>query len=685
MIGSSHSCTTTAASRQRATCASLRSKGERICRRFFALLSVLILPGGTPLAASPGTVSGRVVDAETGAPLAGANLSFSPTLGTVCNGQGRFRLPVPPDTYALAVTMIGYEEVRKELRVSEEGLEGLVFRLRAQALPMEETIVERPQFRLPRFTDVTAAAGLRFEHFYGEGPLESILESSGAGVCFCDYDGDSYADIYLVSGAPLEEGEEPLPTNALYRNEGDGTFIDLTAVSGAGDRGYGMGCVGADYDNDGDVDLYVTNYGPNALYRNEGDGTFTDVGTQAGVANPLWSVCAVWLDYDNDGLLDLFVGNYLQLDPERIPARSLVSLHEGYRNYPGPRDYQAQADVLYRNEGDGTFTDISEQVGLNPQLGKAMGCSCSDYDGDGDMDLFIGNDRTPNQLYRNDRGVFSEVALWASVAYDEAGQESGAMAVDFGDYDNDGRIDLFVTNFSFEYNSLYRNLGDDEFADITVQAGLAIPSFRYVGWGTGFFDYDNDGYLDIFVANGDVHEDMDIFSESVTFKQPNQLFHNEGNGSFADVSAASGPHFFESQVGRGVAFADYDNDGDVDVLVLNAGDTVNLLRNDGGNRENWLAISLVGETCNRSAVGARVEVEAGSLHMAREVRSGASYLSQNDLRLSFGLGGNDRVERIRIRWPGGQQDTLSDISANRLLIITEGKGYREQPLSVVSR
>ena len=674
-----------AVSWRRAACASLRNRRGRACRCFLALLTVLVLSGGAPVAASPGTVSGRVVDAETGAPLAGANLSFAARLGTVCNEQGRFQLSVPPGTYKLAVTMVGYEGVREELRVSEAGLEGLIFRLRAQALPMGETVVERSQFRLPRFVDVTAEAGLHFEHFYGEGPLESILESSGAGVCFCDYDGDSYADIYLVNGTLLEGGEEPLPTNALYRNGGDGTFTDLTAASGTGDSGYGMGCAGADYDNDGDVDLYVTNYGPNALYRNEGDGTFTDVGEQAGVANPLWSVCAVWLDYDSDGLLDLFVGNYLELEFERIPARSLVSLHEGYRNYPGPRDYQAQADVLYRNEGDGTFADVSEQMGLNVRPGKAMGCSCSDYDGDGDMDLFVGNDRTPNQLYRNDGSVFSEVALWAGVAYDEAGHESGAMAVDFGDYDNDGRFDLFVTNFSFEYNSLYRNLENDEFADVTVQAGLAVPSFRYVGWGTGFFDYDNDGYLDIFVANGEVHEDMDIFSESVTFEQPNQLFHNEGNGIFADVSASSGPHFLESQVGRGAAFADYDNDGDVDILVLNAGDAVNLLRNEGGSRENWLAVSLVGEVSNRSGVGTRVEVEAGSLHMVREVRSGASYLSQSDLRLSFGLSGNDRAESIRIRWPSGRRDTLVDVAANHLLVITEGKGYREQPLSVVSR
>jgi enediyne biosynthesis protein E4 len=617
-----------------------------------------------------------VVDAASGGGLAGANVVFSEELGTFCDTRGCFRLSALPGSYTLEVTMVGYESLRRELHVPEEGLKGIVFRLRALTIPMDEIVVESPRPRLPQFTDVTVAAGIDFEHFYGEGPLESILESSGAGVCFCDFIGDGRADIYLVNGARLGGETESQPTNALYRNEGNSRFTDVTDAAGVGDVGYGMGCAGADYDNDGDLDIYVTNYGPNALYRNEGDGRFIEIGDQAGVANPLWSVCASWADYDNDGHLDLFVGNYLDLESDYAPARSLVSLHEGYRYYPGPRDYESQPDVLYRNRGDGTFEDISEVAGLNPRLGKAMGCSSSDFDGDGDMDLFIGNDRTPNQLYRNEgNGHFTEVALWAGVAYDEAGHESGAMAPDFGDYDNDGRLDLFVTNFSFEYNTLYRNRGEERFDDVTIEAGLATPSYRYVGWGTGFLDYDNDGWLDIFVANGDVHEDMDIFSESVTFEQPDQLFHNDGDGTFSEVSAASGPHFLESHVGRGAAFADYDEDGDLDILVLNAGEGVSLLRNDGGNREHWLGLKLVGRSGNRDGIGARVEVEAGSLRMVREVRSGASYLSQHDMRIFFGLGGRGRAEKVMIRWPTGRRDSLENVAADRLLIVTEGGGY----------
>ena len=654
MTGYSHSCITTAL--------------KAVVVAFLAL--------GLARSAAASPISGEVVDAASGISLAGANVALAETLGTFCDARGRFQLSAPPGSYALEITMVGYESLRRELLVPEEGLRGAIFRLRSLAIPLDETVVEGPRPRLPQFVDVTAEAGIDFEHFYGEGPLESILESSGAGVCFCDFVGDGGADIYLVNGALLEGEVENGPTNALYRNEGDGRFTDVTAAAGVGDIGYGMGCAGADYDNDGDLDIYVTNYGPNALYRNEGNGRFTDVGVQAGVANPLWSVCASWADFDNDGFLDLFVGNYLEFEADYAAARSLVSLREGYRYYPGPRDYESQPDVLYRNRGDGSFEDISDRAGLNPQLGKGMGCSSSDFDGDGDMDLVIGNDRTPNQLYRNDgNGRFTEMALWAGVAYDEAGHESGAMAPDFGDFDNDGLIDLFVTNFSFEYNTLYRNRGEEIFDDVTVEAGIAAPSYRYVGWGTGFLDYDNDGWLDIFVANGDVHEDMDIFSESVTFEQPDQLFHNEGDGSFTEVSAESGPHFLESRVGRGAAFADYDGDGDLDILILNAGGAVSLLRNDGGNREHWLALELVGRSGNRDGIGARVEVEAGSLRMVREVRSGASYLSQHEMRIFFGLGGRDRAEKVLIRWPGGGLDSLENIAANRLLIVTEGAGY----------
>jgi hypothetical protein len=647
------------------------------------LLVGLLLVGSAPLALASSRVrlAGRVVDAQTGAPLPRASVSLSDTLGTFCDAEGYFRLEVMSGIYEVTASMVGYAPLRQEWRVPAEGPAELLFRLPPQAIPMEEVVVERPYVRLPRFADVTREAGIDFEHVYGERPLQNILQTTGAGACFFDYDGDGDQDLYLVNGSFLDRTNAPRPTNALYRNQGDGTFAEATQESGTGDEGYGMGCAAADYDNDGDLDLYVTNYGPNVLYRNEGDGTFAEVGARAGVDNPLWSVGAAFADYDSDGWLDLFVGNYLDFDLRGAQMRSLVSVREGFRLYPGPRDYQAQPDALYRNLGNGTFADRSRQAGLNPQAGKAMGCGFGDYDNDGDPDLFVANDRTPNHFYRNDGGIFSEVAIWAGVAYNEDGHESGAMAVDFGDYDNDGWLDLLVTDFIFEYNHLYRNLRDGTFEDVGVRAGLALSSFNFVAWGGGLFDYDNDGHLDLFVANGHVHENIDVLSESLVFEQPNQLFHNEGDGTFTEVSAISGPPFQEARVSRGAAFADYDNDGDLDILVVNAGSAASLLRNDGGNREHWLVVRLVGTSGNRDAIGARVQVEAGSLRLLREVHSGSSYLSQSDLRLFFGLGGHDRAERVLFRWPGGRTEILENIAADRLLTLVEGKGHTERPLS----
>ena len=653
--------------------------------RITALLGALLLlvfPGMWRCrieAASPVAIAGQVLDAGTGAPLSEANITISDSLGTFCDAEGRFSLNVLPGTYQVTVSIVGYSQMVQEIRVPDGGLEDLVFRLEVELLPMDETVVERLKMRLPVFTDVTREAGIDFEHIYGESPLRNILQTTGSGVCFFDYDGDHFQDFYLVNEGYLDREAAEQPTNALYRNNGDGTFTDVTVTAGVGDTGYGMGCATADYDNDGDMDLFVTNYGPNALYRNEADGTFSDVSEQAGLADSSWSVGTGWADYDNDGYLDLFVGNYLEFEPWAPTVRNLVSLGEGYRMYPGPRDYEGQPDRLYRNRGDGTFTDVSEQVGLNPLVAKAMGCGFGDYDSDGDMDLFVSNDRTPNHLYRNDEGRFTEVALWAGVAYDEAGHESGAMSVNFADYDNDGRMDLFVTNFIFEYNSLWRYLGGDSFADVTLEADLAMGTFSYVAWGGIVFDYDNDGYLDIYVANGHVHENIDVLSEGFTFAQPNQLFHSDGDGTFTEVSSRSGSHFIDSQVSRGVAYADYDNDGDLDILVNNLGDRPNLLRNDGGNRENWLAVHPIGGASNRNAIGSRVWVRAGQLEMMREVHSGSSYLSQDDMRLFFGLGSHRRVDSLRIRWPSGRIDSLENIAANRLLILREGEGHVEYP------
>ena len=441
-----------------------------------------------------------------------------------------------------------------------------------------------------------------------------------------------------------------------------------------------MGCAASDYDNDGDMDLYVSNYGPNVFYRNNGDGTFSDISHQAGIDDSRWSVGVAWGDYDNDGFLDLFVANYLDFDPDTASSRSLVSLREGFlRLYPGPRDFDAQPDALYHNNGDGTFSDTSAEMGINNKLAKGMGVTFGDYDGDGDIDLFVANDRTPNQLYRNDGHTFTDIALWAGVAFNESGQPSGAMGAEFADYDNDGLLDLFVTDFIFEYNALYHNEGDGTFTDATIAAGLAQPSYGFVAWGTGFIDYNNDGYLDIYVANGHVHENIDMLTEGLSFEEPNQLFYNNGDGTFTDVSLNSGSHFADDRVSRGTAFADYDNDGDVDIFVLNAGNTSNLLRNDGGNREHWLCLNLVGTSSNRNGAGAVVRLLAGSSQIVRQVCLGSSYLSQNDQRLFFGLGGYERADHIQIRWPSGHIDEFRDIAADRFLIVTEGGNYMERP------
>jgi hypothetical protein len=632
-----------------------------------------VLAGSPVLAA---VFSGHVLDAQSDQPLPAANVSLNDSLGTACDAEGQFYLDVPPGAYQLTVSMIGYHNMLERIEVPEAGHRQQVYRLAVQVLEMEGVVVVKRRPTLPVFSEVAEAAGIHFEHTYGEGPLKNILQTTGAGACFFDADGDGDQDLYLVNGYGSEQAPEARSTNALYRNDGDGLFTDITASSGTGDRGFGMGCAAADYDGDDDVDLYVTNYGPNVLYRNESDVRFTDVGGRAGVDHPDWSVGAAWADYDLDGDLDLFVGNYLDFSLEESVARNLVSLREGFRLYPGPRDYGAQPDVLYRNDGDGIFADVSSEAGINQSLGKAMGCGFADYDDDGDPDLFVANDRTPNHLYRNDGGQFSEIGLWAGVAYNESGNESGAMAVDFGDYDNDGLLDLLVTDFIFEYNALYRNRGDGGFDDVSVRAQLALPSFGLVAWGAALFDYDNDGYLDLFVANGHVHENIDILTEGLSFEEPNQLFHNEGDGRFTDVSRKSGPHFLEPKVSRGVATADYDNDGDVDVLVVNAGHRPDLLRNDGGNDEHWLGLQLVGSGDNGGAIGARVRVLAGSLNMMREVHSGSSYLSQNDTRLFFGLGGYEQAERVHIRWPGGREQELKNVAADQMLSVVADAGMR---------
>jgi hypothetical protein len=492
----------------------------------------------------------------------------------------------------------------------------------------------------------------------------------GPGGAFFDYDGDGRLDIYLLNGAAVPGTLYPEPpTNALYRNQGNGAFSDVTAQAGVGDTGYGMGCAAADYDNDGDLDLYVTNFGPNVLYRNQGNGAFSDVTAQAGVGDALWGSSCAFADIDRDGWIDLYVANYHNFSyaNHKVCAEG----GSGLQLYCGPEAFDGVPDVLYRNRGDGTFADQTRQRGLFNDQGKELGVVFGDIDSDGDPDLYLANDKTANFLFLNDgRGYFEEVGLLAGVAYNEDGDAQAGMGVDMGDFDNDLLPDLFVTNFQWEANALYHNLGGGTFADETFLVGLGKPSLAYLSWGTRFFDFDNDGDRDIFVANGHLESDVEQY-ENTTFAQRNQLFINDGQGRYQEY-LEEGTALDLRRVSRGAAFGDYDDDGDVDVLVANCTDRPTLMRNDGGNGGHWLRLKLEGRRSNRAGIGAQVQVHSGGRVQLDEVRSGASFLSQSDLRLHFGLGSHEKVERLVVRWPSGQVDEYRDMPVDRDVVLVEG-------------
>ena len=525
----------------------------------------------------------------------------------------------------------------------------------------------------PNFTDVTAAAGIEFRHINGAGGKKYVIETVGAGGGFFDYDGDGRLDIYLINGAatPGMHYETP-PRNALYRNRDNGSFVDVTAQAGVGDTGYGMGMAVGDYDNDGDLDLYVGNFGPNVLYQNQGDGTFVDVTSQAGVGDERWASSCAFSDVDLDGYIDLYAANYhnFSYDNHRVCAEG----GSGLQLYCGPEAFDGVADVLYRNKGDGTFVDITEQAGLYSAEGKELGVVFGDVDLDGDPDLYLANDKTLNFLYVNDgKGVFAESGLLAGTAYNEDGDVEAGMGVDMGDYDNDLYPDLFVTNFQWETNTLYKNLGDDTFIDETFLAGLGKGSIPYLSWGTRFFDVDNDGDRDIFVANGHLESDVEAY-ENTTFAQRNQLFLNGGDGRFEEYMPAAGAALALQKVSRGAAFGDYDDDGDIDVLVTNVNDAPTLLRNDGANKGHYVQLRLAGSKSNAAAIGARVELHAGALVQSDEVRSGSSFLSQSDLRLHFGLGDAKGVEKAVVYWPSGLVEEFAPIAVDKETLLREGSG-----------
>ena len=525
-----------------------------------------------------------------------------------------------------------------------------------------------------QFVDVTLESGINFRHHDGRSGQKYLLETLGSGVSFFDYDNDSYIDLYIVNGADLPGCVSPIPpTNILYRNNGDGIFTDVTAIAGVGNTQYGVGCAAADYDNDGDVDLYITNYGPNVLYRNNGDGTFTDVTQFANVGESRWSTSCAFLDYDNDSYLDLLIINYMKFSVEENSWWEI----KGVRTYRSPADqiagsiFVSEPDTLYRNNGDGTFTDVTKPAGIL-LLGLGLSVAVGDYDNDGDADIQISNDMERDFLYQNNGdGTFNDVAAFAGVGYDENGMPGSGMGSSFGDYDNDGDLDLIVSNASAMPAILYRNEGSSFFSDISFSIGIGPVTLPYFKWAIEFIDQDNDGFLDIFIANGHLQENISLFSDE-NYPQQDLLFWNQKGKKYVDISAEAGLAEMAKKVSRGMAFSDYDNDGDLDIFINNSNQSANLLRNKNGNKNNWITIKVRGTQSNRSGIGTRVKVITGDLSQTKEVRSGSSYLSQNDLRLLFGLGNYRKADHIGVRWPSGLKQKFSNIEANQILVIEEG-------------
>ncbi len=507
-----------------------------------------------------------------------------------------------------------------------------------------------------QFVDVTEAAGIRFEHVGGIAH-RVVPALVGSGAAWRDYDENGTLDLYIVNSAAVRpEPGTILPKNALYRNNGDGTFTDVTDTAGVGDTGWGMGCAFADYDNDGDADLYVTNYKANVFYLNKGDGTFKRFTSGAGgIGHTGFGAGIVWADYDADGFVELYFGNYIEYS--KVPQGDEVFF---------PYDFFGQANVLYLNRGDGGFVDVTDAAKVNGGFHLTLGVAAADYDNDGDLDIYLANDTDQNILYRNDDDM-----TFMNTNHPDARSGTGdirsGMGVAWGDYDNDGRLDLFVTNWLDENNVLYRNRGDGTFIDVSAQSGVFESGLGKTCWGTVFFDVDNDMDLDLFFSAG--HIDPASWEKH---GQPDVLLRNNGDGTFTDISERVGLRQLNSPgVGRGVAAGDYDADGDVDLVIVNSGEKLRLLRNDSRNRHNWLHIRTIGVKSNRDGIGARVKVITGDIHQIREVAAGSSYLSQHSPTVEFGLSTYNKVDRVIIQWPSGIVQTLNDIAVNQRLVVTE--------------
>jgi len=529
------------------------------------------------------------------------------------------------------------------------------------------------------FREVAREAGLdAVTVFGGKDVNRYLLETTGCGAAFLDYDGDGWLDVFLVNGTTLEgfpKGQEPI--NHLYRNRGDGTFEDVTRKAGLAQSGWGQGVCAGDYDNDGNVDLFVTYYGQNHLYRNRGDGTFEDVTAKAGLLSKRlrWNTGCAFLDYDRDGKLDLLVANYIDLDLATAPTPdSGLCRYKGVKVACGPPGLPGGKNALYRNKGDGTFEDVSDKAGITRNSGTyGLGVSTLDFDDDGWVDAYVANDSNPSALYRNNHdGTFTDVAVPAGCAYSQDGKPQAGMGVAVGDYDRNGTMDVFKTNFAGDTATLYANTGQGFCEDRTFASGIGLNT-RWLGWGTAFVDFGKDGWLDLFLVNGHVYPEVVQLKTEAGYRQRKIVYHNAA-GRFEDVSERLGPPVTDPRAGRGAAFGDYDNDGDVDVVINNVNDRPDLYRTESDPSRHWLLVKLVGTQSNRSAIGARVRCTAGGVTQVQEVRGGGSYMSQNDLRVHFGLAGAAAVDRLQVRWPNGREEEWMGIAADRILTVTEGTG-----------
>jgi enediyne biosynthesis protein E4 len=517
----------------------------------------------------------------------------------------------------------------------------------------------------PKFEDATASSGIHFTHSFGSQKLGSLLESTGAGCVWFDYNNDGKPDLYVVTGRPLEDGVHPYPLkkkpevpphNHLYRNDGNGKFTDVTEQAGVATDLFSIAVSAADYDNDGNVDLFVSGYGKAILFHNKGDGTFEDVSKKAGINVERWSISSTWLDYDRDGCVDLFVGRYVQFDPK---YRAFYPAD----NYPGPLDYEGDTNRVYRNSCNGTFTDVTDKSGIGAFKGRTMGVTSADFDGDGWSDIYVANDKTENFLFHNKHdGTFEEIATESDVAYGQNGESTSAMGPVFADADGDGKLDLWVTDS--KYNRLMRNTGKGPFDDIGPTSGVAQANAQYVSWGSGIYDFDNDGYLDILIFHGGLIHMV---------PQEQSLFRGLGNGKFVDASRVAGPVLDVKTVSRGACFADYDNDGKMDAFVVNLGSPATLVHNVSTTSGHWIAFQLRGRKSNRDGIGTRIDIFTGTRKQIAERVAGSGYLSQDDARVHFGLGSASNIDKVVLHWPSGKEQVLENVAADQVLTVEEPK------------